>query len=78
MSYSSFIMWGTLSLMAFGGIGGAIVKGDLIGTFQEAYPSDLAKKDALYRCSEADASFSKFSQADRENCYRILLRPSPM
>jgi hypothetical protein len=78
MSYSSFVMWGALTLMAFGAFGGAIYEGNLIGIFEEAYPSELDKKDALHRCGQAEASFSRFSGSDRETCYRALLTPRPM
>lgn len=78
MSYSYFTMWGMLALLALGAVGGGIYRGDLIGTFRDAYPSDIVHQDALRRCAESDASFSKFSQEDRETCYRALLEPRPI
>ena len=78
MSYSYFTMWGMLGLLALGAFGGAIYRGDLIGTFSDAYPSDIAHQDALRRCAAADASFSKFSKEDRDSCYRALLEPRPI
>lgn len=78
MSSSYFTMWATLALLALGAFGGAIYRGDLISSFRDAYPSDIAHQDALRRCSEADASFSKFSQDDRETCYRAMLEPRPI
>ena len=78
MSYSSFTMWGALTLMAFGAFGGAIFEGDLVGMYEDAYPSELAKKDALRRCGLAQSSFSRFSEADRETCYRAMLAPQPL
>lgn len=78
MSYSYFTMWGMLALLVFGALGGAIYRGDLIETFRDAYPSDIAHQDALRRCAQSDASFSKFSRDDRETCYRALLEPRPI
>jgi hypothetical protein len=74
MSYNSFVMWGTLSLMMLGAAGGAIYRGDLFQNFRDAYPSDMFKQDARRRCGMMDASFSKFSSGDRANCYRTQLR----
>ena len=74
MSYNSLMMWGTLSLMVLGGAGGAVYRGDLVQNFRDAYPSDMFKQDALRRCTRMDASFSKFSSSDRDNCYRSQLR----
>jgi hypothetical protein len=77
MSYSTFTMWGMLTLLALGAFGGAIYRGDLISTFRGAYPSDLARQSALRRCSQADAAFSKFSESDREACYRSQILHPP-
>jgi hypothetical protein len=64
--------------MTFGAVGGALYRGDLISNFRDAYPSDLAERDALQRCSTADASFNKFSEGDRRNCYGAMLHPVAM
>lgn len=66
MSYSYFSMWGLLILMGLGAAGGLMHGGD-------AYPSDTAQQEALRRCGEADASFSRFSANDRQACYKVML-----
>ena len=71
-------MWGLLILLALGAFGGAIYRGDFIQTFRDAYPSEIAKQDALKRCRQADASFSKFSSGDRDHCYQAMLHPIAM
>jgi len=73
MSYSYFTMWGLLILMGLAAFGGVTYRGEILGTFSEAYPSDPAKQAALRRCGDADASFTKFSADDRNACYRVLL-----
>lgn len=75
MPTSYFTMWSLLILMGLGAVGGLVYRGDLIRTFSEAYPSDPARQDALRRCGDADASFTKFSADDRQACYRALLPP---
>jgi hypothetical protein len=72
MSYSSFTMWGMLSLMVVGAVVGGLFHGDLIQNFRDAYPSDIAKQDALRRCAMMDAAFSKYSPSDRDNCCRSM------
>jgi hypothetical protein len=76
MPSSYFTMWGLLILMGLGAFGGLIYRGDLLSTFSGAYPSDPGRQDALRRCGEADASFSKFSADDRRACYRAMLPSS--
>jgi hypothetical protein len=78
MPSSYFTMWGLLILMGLGAVGGSIYHGDLFASFKDAYPSDPAKEDALRRCGAQDASFSKFSAADRDVCYRALLPSAQM
>jgi hypothetical protein len=73
MSYGYFTMWGTLIVMAFGVVLTLFFNGNPIGSILDAYPSDVIRQDALHRCGQADAVFSRFSQYDRENCYRALL-----
>jgi hypothetical protein len=34
------------------------------------------KREALYRCARTDTEFSRFSEHDRETCYRAIL-PAP-
>ena len=78
MSYNYFTMWGLLFLLALGAFGGAIYRGDLISNFRDAYPSDVGEQDALRRCGQADASFNKFSESDRQNCYGAMLHTVAM
>jgi len=69
-------MWGMLIVMAFGAVAGPLVHGNVLGSIHAAYPSDEAKRDALHRCGEMDAEFSRFSARDRDVCYRAVLRAS--
>jgi len=71
-------MWGLLILLGLGAFGGAIYRGDFIQTFRDAYPAEIDKQDALRRCHQADAGFSKFSASDRDNCYAAMLHPVAM
>lgn len=73
MPTSYFTMWAMLGLMTFGAIGGFLLHGNLIGTIRQAYPSDSIRQEALRRCSQMDAGFSRFSAEDRQNCYRAIL-----
>ena len=66
-------MWGMLILMAFGAIAGPLIHGNVLGSIHAAYPADEARREALHRCGEMDAEFSRFSQSDRDVCYRAVL-----
>jgi hypothetical protein len=80
MPQSYFTMWGMLILMALGALAGPLIHGNVLGTIRAAYPSDQAKSDALHRCGEIDGDFSRFSEHDRDTCYRAILRlgePAP-
>lgn len=76
MPNSYFAMWGMLALMALGALGGVLIHGDVVGSIRAAYPSDLAQRDALHRCGQMDAEFSRFSEHDRDTCYRAMLPAS--
>ena len=71
-----FMMWGMLIVMALGAFAGPLLHGNMIGQVRAAYPADAEKRNALDRCGEMDADFSRFSAQDRDTCYRALLRPS--
>jgi hypothetical protein len=73
VSTNYFSMWSILSLMAFGAVGGAAVHGDLLGSIRAAYPSNSIQGEALHRCSRMDTGFSRFSEQDRDSCYRAIL-----
>jgi hypothetical protein len=55
----------TLAIMGFGASGGRVAH-----FVRTAYPSDLAQREALQRCSIGDSKFSRFSRHDREDCYQ--------
>jgi hypothetical protein len=76
MPQSYFTMWGMLAIMVFGVIIGPLIHGNVLGSIGAAYPADQAKRDALHRCGEMDDDFSRFSEHDREVCYRAVLRAS--
>jgi hypothetical protein len=76
MPSSYFTMWGMLILMALGAVGELVSQGNVLGSIGDAFPSELAKRDALHRCGDMDTEFSRFSAQDRENCYRVILNKS--
>lgn len=76
MPASHFTMWAMLTLMLFGAVGGTLIHGNVLGSIRAAYPSDLVKREALHRCGEMNASFSRFSEQDRDNCYRAIIPAS--
>jgi hypothetical protein len=69
---SYFTMWCMLILLALGALAGPLIHGNLLGSIRAAYPSDGAKSDALHRCAEMDHDFSRFSEQDRDVCYRVM------
>lgn len=74
MPASTFNMWGMLILMALGAaMSGGVFHGNILASVRAAYPSESVKRQALHRCGQFDAEFSRFSQHDREICYRSLL-----
>jgi hypothetical protein len=74
MPANYFTMWGMLILMALGAAAGPLIHGDVLGSIRAAYPANDAKRSALHRCGEMDAEFSRFSEQDRDTCYRAILR----
>ncbi len=77
MPASNFSMWGMLILMAFGAaISAGVFHGNVFAEVRAAYPSDTVKRDALHRCGQLDTEFSRFSDHDREVCYRAVLPAS--
>jgi hypothetical protein len=73
MPTSYFAMWGMLILMALGAVGELAIQDDFFGSVQAAYPADLIEREALTRCGQMGAKFSRFSQNDRETCYHAIL-----
>ncbi|HWD60244.1 MAG TPA: hypothetical protein VG308_18305 [Stellaceae bacterium] len=73
MPQSYFTMWGMLAIMVFGVIIGPLIHGNVLGAVRAAYPADEAKRDALHRCGKMDSDFSRFSEHDREVCYRAVM-----
>ena len=71
---SYFTMWSMLTIMAVGAAADPIVHGDALDAIRAAYPSDPTKSDALHRCAQIDANFSRFSAHDRELCYQAVIR----
>lgn len=77
MPVSNFTMWGMLILMALGAaVSGGVFHGNFLASVRGAYPSDAVKREALHRCGQIDTEFSRFSEHDRELCYRSLLPAS--
>jgi hypothetical protein len=76
MPASYFTMWGMLILMALGAAGELFAHGNLFVSIREAYPADEIKRAALSRCGEMNAEFSRFSESDRDSCYRVILPPA--
>lgn len=72
MPQSYFTMWCMLALLALGAVIGPLMHGHLLGSVRAAYPSDEAKSAALHHCAGLDHDFSRFSEHDRDVCYRAL------
>jgi hypothetical protein len=72
MPQSYFTMWGMLILMALGALAEPLIHGNVLGSIRAAYPSDQAKSDALHHCGQMDNEFSRFSEHDRDICYRAM------
>ena len=64
-SMSKLTLFVTLALMAFGASGGQVAH-----FFRASFPSDLAQREALHRCSIVDSKFSRFYESDRIACYQ--------
>jgi hypothetical protein len=73
MPSNYFTMWGMLAIMVLGAVAGALIDGTMLGSLRAAYPADQTKREALDRCGAMDADFSRFSQPDRDTCYRAML-----
>jgi hypothetical protein len=73
MPANYFTMWGMLILMALGAVAGPLIHGNVLGPIRAAYPADDAKRAALHHCGEMDTEFSRFSEQDRDVCYRAVL-----
>lgn len=65
MPMSKITLFATLALMAFGASGGRIAH-----LLRTSFPSDFVQREALHRCSIADAKFSRFYESDRIACYQ--------
>ena len=76
MSLGSFTMWGMLLVMGFGVAMTVVFDGNPINAIRDAYPSDVAKQEALKRCARMDAAFTRFSTSDRDMCYRTTYAAS--
>jgi hypothetical protein len=77
MPVSHFNMWGMLILMALGAaMSGGVFHESFLASVRAAYPSESVKRQALRRCGQFDAEFSRFSEHDREICYRSILPAS--
>lgn len=76
MRMSYFTMWAMLALMVFGAFGGTLFHGNVFASMRAAFPSDSIKQEALRRCAQMDAQFSRFSAQDRDTCYRAILPAS--
>jgi hypothetical protein len=70
---SYLTMWGTLILMALGAVGAVSLHGNPMTAIRDAYPSDPDRQAALRHCGRINDGFSRFSESDRETCYRIWL-----
>jgi hypothetical protein len=62
---SKITLFVTLGLMAFGASGGRVAQ-----FMRTSFPSDLAQREALHRCSIVDSKFSRFYESDRIACYQ--------
>jgi len=61
-----------LAVIAF--VGG-VSAGPLAGLYEDVYPSDAAKREALDMCFMQDHKFNRLEAAERDACYRRTLLP---
>jgi hypothetical protein len=73
MSSRYLRMWALISLLMLGAVVELVKFGNPFGSIFDAFPSDLARKEALRRCDQLSTSFSRFFVKDREECYRTML-----
>lgn len=76
MATNYFTMWGMLALMTFGALCDPILRDSVMAPIHAAFPSDPSQRYALERCREFDPGFSRFSDGDRDRCYRAVLHTS--
>ena len=69
--------WGIMRFVLVAGIAGLAVvlaagghPAAVWDAYQQLYPADPAKRQALDRCFIEDHGFDRFDQASRESCYR--------
>ncbi|HWB48732.1 MAG TPA: hypothetical protein VG651_06455 [Stellaceae bacterium] len=65
-----------LTLAVIGAAGVAIVDPGIVKAFyQDIYPSDPAKRQALELCFMQDHKFNRLEASERERCYHRMLQP---
>lgn len=64
-----------VAVVAFAGGVASVHPEVLTGFYEDIYPSDPAKRQALELCFTLDHSFNRLDAAEREACYRQALLP---
>jgi hypothetical protein len=76
MSASYWRMWALIGVMVFGVVVSWVMNGNPFGSLADAFPSDPSQREALRRCDQLSTHFSRFSESDRESCYRTISQPT--
>jgi hypothetical protein len=64
-----------VAVVAFAGGVASVHPGVFVGIWEEIYPSDTVKRQALELCFMQDHNFNRLDAAQRESCYRHARLP---
>ena len=67
--------WAVLAAIVAGGGFVALNPGVVKAFYQDIYPSDPAKRQALELCFLQDHKFNRLDPGARDNCYHRMLQP---
>jgi hypothetical protein len=67
--------WAAMAAIVAGGGFVALNPGVVRAFYQDIYPSDPAKRQALELCFLQDHKFNRLDPSERDNCYHHMLQP---
>jgi hypothetical protein len=67
--------WAVVTAIVVGGGFAVLNPGVVRAFYQDIYPSDPAKRQALELCFLQDHQFNRLEPSARENCYHRMLQP---
>jgi len=67
--------WAVVGAVVVGGGFAVLNPGVVRAFYQDIYPSDPAKRQALELCFLQDHQFNRLEPSARENCYHRMLQP---